>query len=91
MIADAVRSWRFDFEQPAQFTTPAVGAEHQRDAGGDDHASAIPRTTPDLPITSELPGVYYGRRRGCEFRTAQNTAARHAASSCARSGGRHQE
>jgi hypothetical protein len=55
MIADAVRSWRFDFEQPAQFTTPAVGAEHQRDAGGDDHASAIPRTTPDLPIKSELP------------------------------------
>jgi hypothetical protein len=91
MIADAVRSWHFDFQQPAQFTTPAVDAEHQRDARGDDHASAIPRTTPDLPITSELPGVYYGRRRGCEFRTAQNTAARHAASSCARSGGRHQE
>jgi hypothetical protein len=51
---DTMSDTLFDFEQPAQFTTPAVDAEHQRDAGGDDHANAIPRTTPDPPITSEL-------------------------------------
>jgi hypothetical protein len=48
---DTMSDSLFDFEQPAQFT--AVDAEHQRDAGGDDHANAIPRTTPDPPITSE--------------------------------------
>ena len=55
---ETMRDSLFDIEPPAPSTsmTPAsVDARHQ-DAGGDDHASAIQRTTPD-PTNADPPTV----------------------------------
>jgi len=53
---DTVSGSLFDFEPPTEsgFVTPSVEEKNPGDAGGDDHASGIPSTTPDPPITSEL-------------------------------------
>ncbi len=46
----------FDFEPPTEsgFVTPSVEEKNPGDAGGDDHASAIPKATSNEPTASEL-------------------------------------
>ena len=53
---DTMSGSLFDFEPPTEagFVTPSVEEKNPGDAGGDDHASGIPSTTPDPPITGEL-------------------------------------
>jgi hypothetical protein len=53
---DTMRDSHFDIEPPTEsgFATPSVEEKNPGDAGGDDYASGIPSTTPDLPTASEL-------------------------------------